>query len=61
MESSVVFQGIEESSWETDSIRQEKIFLAISETIIGRTLEDRLDVARSKVIKILLEKVHTDQ
>ena len=51
LQSNVVFQGIEESSWETDSVRQEKIYMAIFETIIDRTLEERLDVARSMVIK----------
>ena len=32
-------------------MRQERIYLAISEMIIGRTLEERLDTAKSMLIK----------
>ena len=51
LESSVIIQGLQESAWETEAVRQEKVFIAISETIVGSTLEDRLETARSMVIK----------
>ena len=30
LESSVVFEGVQESPWETETVQQEKIYLAIS-------------------------------
>ena len=51
LESNLIFNGIKEEPWKTDLIRQEKIYLAISETIIGRTLEERLDTTKSMPIK----------
>ena len=51
LETSIVISGIQESPWETEAVRQEKLFIAFSETIIGRTLDDRLDTARSMYIK----------
>ena len=35
LESNLIFNGIKEEPWETDSMRQEKVHLAISEMIIG--------------------------
>ena len=49
--SNIVFQGIQESTWESELVHQEKIYRAISETIVGRTLDERLDIARGMVIK----------
>ena len=40
LESNVILHSIQESSWETKSVRQKKIFLVISETLIGRTLDE---------------------
>ena len=51
LESNVMLHGISESIWETEIVRQEKIYLAIAETLIGWTLEDRLDTARGMIIK----------
>ena len=51
LESSVIIQGLQESPWETEAVCQEKVIIAISETIIGRTLDDRIETARSMVIK----------
>ena len=35
LESNLIFNGIKEGPWEMDSMRQEKVYLAISEMIIG--------------------------
>ena len=51
LETSIVISGIQESPWETEAVRQEKLFIAFAETIIGRTLDDRLDTTRSMYIK----------
>ena len=51
MESSVIFQEIQKDLWETEAVQQEKVYLAISETIIGSTIEDRMEIVRSMVIK----------
>ena len=51
LESNLIFKGIKEETWETDQMRQEKVYLAISETIIGRTLKERIDTAKSMLIK----------
>ena len=47
----VILHGIQKSPWETESVRQEKIYLAISETLISRTLEQCLETARRMCIK----------
>ena len=47
----VILHAIAESPWETESVRQEKIYLALSETLIGRTLEECLDTARGMYVK----------
>ena len=51
LETSMVISGIQESPWETEAVRQEKLFIAFTETIIGRSLDDRLETARSMYIK----------
>ena len=51
LESNVILHGIEESAWETEVVQQEKIYLAISETLIGRMLDERLDTAQGMIIK----------
>ena len=50
LESNLIFSGIKEEPWETDLMRQEKVYLAISEMIIGRTMEERIDTAKSMLI-----------
>ena len=51
LESSVMLYGIYECPWETDDVRKEMIYDAISDTVLSRTYEERLDVARSMVIR----------
>ena len=51
LENNLVFHGIQENPWETEAIRQDKVYLAIAETIVGRSLDDRLETARSMLIK----------
>ena len=51
LESSVVLYGIYERPWETDEVRKEMIYGAISDTVLGRSYEERLDVARTMIIK----------
>ena len=53
LESNLIFSGIKEEPSEMDLMRQEKVYLAISETIIGRTLEERINTAKSMLIKEL--------
>ena len=51
LESHVMLHGIPEGPWETDEDHQEKIFIAISNTLLGRTKEERLNVARRMLIR----------
>ena len=51
LETSVIIHGIQENPWETEAVRQEKLFIAISDTLLGRTLDERLNSARSMLIK----------
>ena len=51
LESSIVINGIQESTWETDAVREEKLFYVFSHTIVGNSLEDRLESAKSMYIK----------
>ena len=51
LESSVILTGIREGLWEMDDVRKEKIYEVISETVLGHTLEERLNTARVMYIK----------
>ena len=51
LECQVMLHGIPEGLWETDDYHQEKLFIAISDTLLGRTKEERLDIAKGMVIK----------
>ena len=51
LESSVILTGVKEDAWETDEVRREKIFKILSNTVLGRTFEERLDMAKIMYIK----------
>ena len=51
LESSVVIHGLYERPWETDDVRKETIYSAISDTLLGCTYEERLEVARTMTIR----------
>ena len=50
LESSVMLYGIYEHPWETDEVRKEMIHDVISDTVLGRSYEERIKVARTMVI-----------
>ena len=47
LESSVIIHGLYERPWEMDDVRKETIYSAISDTLLGRTYEERIEVART--------------
>ena len=51
LEASVLLCGIQESPWETEEDRCEKIYIALSNTLLGRSKEERLNLARGMLIK----------
>ena len=51
LESYVLMHGIQESPWETEEDSCEKIYIALFDTLLGRTKEDRLNIARGMLIK----------
>ena len=51
LESHVLIRGIQESPSETEEDRHEKIFIALSDTLLGRTKEERLNIAQGMLIK----------
>ena len=50
LETSVILYGIYERLWETDEVRKEMIVDVISDTVLGRSYEERIEVARTMVI-----------
>ena len=51
LESSVILHGLYERPWETDDIRKEMIYDAISDTLLGRSYEEFMSIARSMTIR----------
>ena len=51
LETHVILCGIQEGPWETEEDRHEKIYIALSDTLLGRTKEERLNIARGLLIK----------
>ena len=51
LESSVIIHGLYERPWETDDVRKETVHDAISDTLVGRSYEERLEVARTMIIR----------
>ena len=51
LESSVIISGKQESLLETKAVRQEKLFISISETLLRRNLDESLNSTRSMLIK----------
>ena len=47
LQNNVIIHGIPESPWETDDVRQEKLYYAFSETVLGTSIDQRMDTARS--------------
>ena len=51
MQNNIVLTGIYEGTWEQDEVRKEKVYEIISETVLGKTLDERLSVAKKLAIK----------
>ena len=47
----LIFHGIRESAWETEDALIEKIYDAMTETVMGRNYDDRLDTVKLMAIK----------
>ena len=50
-ETNLIFHGIRESAWETEDALIEKIYDAMTETVMGRNYDDRLDTVKLMAIK----------
>ena len=50
-ESNLIIHGIKESAWETDDALTEKIYDAMTETVLGRSYDDRLETVKLMPIK----------
>ena len=51
LESNVILHGIRETPWEADDARQEKIYDVLQETVLGRTYDERIEIAKTMYIK----------
>ena len=47
LQNNIIISGIKESPWETEAVRQEKLYQVFSDTIIGQTYDERMDIART--------------
>ena len=50
-ETNLIIHGIQESAWETDDVLTEKIYAAMTETVLGRNYDDRLETVKLMPIK----------
>ena len=50
LQNNVIIHSIREGTWETEAVHQEKLYEAFSETVTGRTIEERLDTVRTMYI-----------
>ena len=51
LETNIIMQGIREGPWETEDARTEKVYDAMTETVLGRNYDDRLETAKLMTIK----------
>ena len=51
LESNIILTGIREGAWETEEARKESVYEVISETVLGRTFDDRLQTAKTMQIR----------
>ena len=51
LEGNLIIRGIKEGPWETEDVRLEKIYHAMTETVLGRNYEDRLETVKLMTIK----------
>ena len=51
LESNIILTGIREGTRETEEAQKESVYEVISETILGRTFEDRLQRAKTMQIR----------
>ena len=51
LENNIVLTGIHEGTWESDEVRREKIYEAMSETVLGRSYEERINIAKIMSVK----------
>ena len=49
--SNLIFTGIKEDPWETEDVRNEKIYDVMKETILGCNYDERLETAKLMCIK----------
>ena len=50
LQNNIIIHGIREGPWETEAIRQEKLYQAFSDTVLGRTFDERMETARTMYI-----------
>ena len=50
-ETNLIIHGIRESAWETDDVLTEKIYDAMTETVLGRNYDNRLETVKLMPIK----------
>ena len=50
-ETNIIIHGIRESAWETDEALTEKIYDVMTETVLGRNYDDRLETVKLMPIK----------
>ena len=51
LDCNIILHGVTESAWETEEMRQEKVYDIISDTIIGRSYETKLEIAKTMGIR----------
>ena len=51
LEANLIIRGIREGPWETEEARLEKIYHAMTETVLGRNYDDRLETVKLMTIK----------
>ena len=42
LEANIILHGIKEAPWETEEARQEKVYDAVQETMMGRSYDEKL-------------------
>ena len=51
LENNIILRGVHEAAWESNDVLLEKIWDILSDTVLGRTYEDRIKVVKTMLIK----------
>ena len=51
LENNIVLTGVHEGTWESDEARRERVYEVMAETVLGRTIEERLNVGKKMKIR----------